>query len=101
RRNIRGADKFNVSRMFIAGGASQVPSPMGSQGLNSSVQDSVTWKLSLVVKKRSPLSLLSTYETEHVPPIKEMLKLSTNLRTQSIDLTSKDTFQSRKPGFCR
>ncbi|KAF9505537.1 hypothetical protein BS47DRAFT_1306498, partial [Hydnum rufescens UP504] len=82
----------------------QVPSPMGSQGLNSSIQDSVinlVWKLSLVVKKWSPLSLLSTYETEQVPPIKEMLKLTTNLRTQSIDLTSKDTFQSRKPGFCR
>ncbi|KAF9504229.1 hypothetical protein BS47DRAFT_1246592, partial [Hydnum rufescens UP504] len=57
----------------------QVHSPMRGQGLNSSVQDPVTWKLSLVVKKWYPPSLLSTYETEHMPPIKEMLKLATNL----------------------
>ncbi|KAF9513704.1 hypothetical protein BS47DRAFT_1362259 [Hydnum rufescens UP504] len=36
---------------------------------------------SLVMKNLSPRSLLSTYETERMPPIKEMLKLVTNLHT--------------------
>jgi len=59
---------------------------------------------SLVMKNLSPRSLLSTYETERMPPIKEMLKLTTNLHTQSMsdrDLASKDTSQSVNPGFVR
>ncbi|KAF9505745.1 hypothetical protein BS47DRAFT_1400122 [Hydnum rufescens UP504] len=104
--NVRCADKFNVGRVFIAGDGAHVHSPMGGQGLNSSVQDSVNlaWKLSLVVKNLSPRSLLSTYETERMPPIKEMLKLTTNLHTQSMSdrsLASKDTSQSVNPGFVR
>jgi hypothetical protein len=68
------------------------------------VQVNLAWKLSLVVKKLSPRSLLSTYETERMPPIKEMLKLTTNLHTQSMsdrDLASNDTSQSVNPGFVR
>ncbi|KAF9503730.1 hypothetical protein BS47DRAFT_1402118 [Hydnum rufescens UP504] len=58
---------------------------------------------SLVMKNLSPRSLLSTYETERMPPIKEMLKLVTNLHTPLWDptrgMTSEDTSQSVYPGF--
>jgi len=106
RPNIRCADKFNVGRVFIAGDGAHVHSPMGGQGLNSSVQDSVNlaWKLSLAAKNLSPCSLLSTYETERMPPIKEMLKLTTNLHTQSMsdrNMTSSDTSKSVNQSWVR
>ncbi|KAF9507421.1 hypothetical protein BS47DRAFT_1366646 [Hydnum rufescens UP504] len=48
--------------------------------------------------------LLSTYETDRMPPIKEMLELTTNLHTQSMSdggMASKDTSQSVNPRFAR
>ncbi|KAF9505746.1 hypothetical protein BS47DRAFT_1334240 [Hydnum rufescens UP504] len=106
RPNIRCADKFNVGRVFIAGDGAHVHSPMGGQGLNSSVQDSVNlaWKLSLAVKNLSPPSLLSTYETERMPLIKEMLKLTTSLHTESMsdrNMASNDTSKSVNQSWVR
>ncbi|KAF9507393.1 hypothetical protein BS47DRAFT_1398665 [Hydnum rufescens UP504] len=57
---------------------------------------------SLLSSGLSPRSLLSTYEMKHMPPIKEMLELTTNVHTQSMsdnDLASKDVSQSVNPGF--
>ncbi|KAF9513730.1 hypothetical protein BS47DRAFT_1382358 [Hydnum rufescens UP504] len=66
----------------------------GSSSLLLSSQFSV--ESSLVMKNLSPHSLLSN------APVKEMLKLITNLHTQSMsdrDMASKDTSQSVNPGF--
>ncbi|KAH7923394.1 hypothetical protein BV22DRAFT_1036317 [Leucogyrophana mollusca] len=77
--NIRMVNKFGEGRVFIAGDAAHVHSPTGGQGLNSSVQDSfnLSWKIALVQKGLSPASLLSTYTTERLPVIAEMLELTT------------------------
>ncbi|EIW78209.1 hypothetical protein CONPUDRAFT_127729 [Coniophora puteana RWD-64-598 SS2] len=85
RPNIRMADKFGEGRVFIAGDAAHCHSPAGGQGLNSSVQDAfnLAWKLSLVLKDLSPPSLLSTYTTERLPVIAEMLNLTTSLFNQT------------------
>ncbi|EIW74869.1 calcium ATPase transmembrane domain M-containing protein [Coniophora puteana RWD-64-598 SS2] len=85
--NIRMADKFGEGRVFIAEDAAH---PTGGQGLNSSVQDAfnLAWKLALVVKRLSPPTLFSTYNTEHIPINTEMLNITTavlNLSTVNND----------------
>ncbi|KDQ10916.1 hypothetical protein BOTBODRAFT_163427 [Botryobasidium botryosum FD-172 SS1] len=81
RPNIRMVDKFSVGRVFVLGDAAHVHPPAGGQGLNSSVQDAfnLAWKLALVYKNVASPALLSTYESERMPVIAEMLNLSTNL----------------------
>ncbi|KAH7907326.1 hypothetical protein BJ138DRAFT_1137595 [Hygrophoropsis aurantiaca] len=80
RPNVRMVDNFGKGRVFVAG---------GNYGLNSSVQDAfnLSWKLSLVYKGISPASLLSTYTTERIPVIAEMLNLTTVLLNKTIGRT--------------
>ncbi|EIW84675.1 FAD/NAD(P)-binding domain-containing protein [Coniophora puteana RWD-64-598 SS2] len=54
---------------------------LGGQGLNSGVQDAFNlgWKVALVAKGLSPLSLLETYTAERLPVIAQMLNLTTDL----------------------
>ncbi|KDQ13836.1 hypothetical protein BOTBODRAFT_133086 [Botryobasidium botryosum FD-172 SS1] len=81
RPNIRMVNKFYVGRVFVIGDAAHIHSPTGGQGLNSSVQDAynLSWKVALAYKKLASASLLSTYETERMPVIAEMLNISTKL----------------------
>jgi len=67
--------------VFVAGDAAHVHSPTGGQGLNTSVQDSLNlaWKLSLVYKGLSPVTLLDSYTTERLPVIAEMLNITTGM----------------------
>ncbi|TFK37808.1 FAD binding domain-containing protein [Crucibulum laeve] len=83
--NIRMVERFSVGRVFLCGDAAHVHSPHGGQGLNSSVQDSfnLAWKLVLVQKGVSPLSLLETYNEERLPVITEMLRQVTGIHKDS------------------
>jgi 3-(3-hydroxy-phenyl)propionate hydroxylase len=65
----RQAVSYRVGRVLIAGDAAHVHPPMGGQGLNIGVQDSVNlgWKLARVVNGTSPVGLLDTYEAERHP----------------------------------
>lgn len=65
----RQAVAYRSGRVLVAGDAAHVHPPMGGQGLNIGVQDSVNlgWKLAQVVKGRSPVSLLDTYQAERHP----------------------------------
>ncbi|HEY1954452.1 MAG TPA: FAD-dependent monooxygenase [Polyangiaceae bacterium] len=65
----RQAVSYRSRRVLLAGDAAHVHSPMGGQGLNLGVQDSVNlgWKLAQVVKGTSPESLLDTYFAERHP----------------------------------
>ncbi|EED83917.1 hypothetical monooxygenase [Postia placenta Mad-698-R] len=79
--NVRMVNKFSEGRVFVAGDAAHVHSPVGGQGMNSSVQDSLNlgWKLALVERGLAPESLLDTYTEERLPVIAHMLKQTTNL----------------------
>lgn len=65
----RQAVAYRAGRVLIAGDAAHVHAPLGGQGLNLGVQDSVNlgWKLAQVVHGTSPTTLLDTYGFERRP----------------------------------
>jgi 2-polyprenyl-6-methoxyphenol hydroxylase-like FAD-dependent oxidoreductase len=65
----RQAAAYRDRRVLLAGDAAHVHSPVGGQGLNTGVQDSVNlgWKLAQVVHQTAPESLLDTYHAERHP----------------------------------
>jgi 3-(3-hydroxy-phenyl)propionate hydroxylase len=72
----RQAAKYRDRRVLLAGDAAHVHPPMGGQGLNIGVQDSVNlgWKLAQVVKRTSPENLLDTYHAERHPVAARVLR---------------------------
>ncbi|MER6539215.1 FAD-dependent monooxygenase [Streptomyces sp900105755] len=80
------ADRFRVGRVFLAGDAAHVHSPVGGQGLNTSVQDAYNlgWKLAAVLAGRAPDALLDTYEEERRANAAAMLGLSTGVHNGEI-----------------
>jgi NADPH-dependent dioxygenase len=65
---IRLADQYRRGRVFLAGDAAHVHSPVGGQGMNTGIQDVVNlaWKLA-AVRRGAPEALLDTYQTERRP----------------------------------
>jgi 2-polyprenyl-6-methoxyphenol hydroxylase-like FAD-dependent oxidoreductase len=72
----RQAATYREGRVLLAGDAAHVHSPVGGQGLNTSVQDAVNlgWKLAQVVNGTSPDSLLDTYHAERHPVAARVLR---------------------------
>ncbi|OGE20224.1 MAG: hypothetical protein A3J42_03750 [Candidatus Dadabacteria bacterium RIFCSPHIGHO2_12_FULL_53_21] len=62
----RMVDKYGDGRVFLSGDAAHIHSPMGGQGMNTGIQDSynLAWKLALVLKGKSPESILGSYNEE-------------------------------------
>ena len=67
---------YKKGRMFLAGDAAHIHSPLGGQGLNTGVQDAynLAWKLAAVVRGHSSEHLLETYEAERLPIAKSVLR---------------------------
>jgi 2-polyprenyl-6-methoxyphenol hydroxylase-like FAD-dependent oxidoreductase len=65
----RQATSYRDRRVLLAGDAAHVHFPIGGQGLNTGIQDSVNlgWKLAQVVNGTSPERLLDTYHVERHP----------------------------------
>ena len=65
----RKADHFRLGRVFLAGDAAHVHSPMGAQGMNAGIQDAfnLAWKLGLVASRIARPELLDSYEAERMP----------------------------------
>src|SRR5215468_7591917 len=72
----RQAASYRMGRVLLAGDAAHVHYPVGGQGLNVGVQDSVNlgWKLAQVVQGTSPESLLDTYRAERHPVAARVLQ---------------------------
>ncbi|HEY7382903.1 MAG TPA: FAD-dependent monooxygenase [Beijerinckiaceae bacterium] len=64
----RVADRFRKGRVFLAGDAAHIHSPVGGQGMNTGIGDAVnlSWKLAAVVQGSARPSLLDSYEPERI-----------------------------------
>lgn len=77
----RQVQKYSVGRIFLAGDAAHVHSPMGAQGMNTGMQDvyNLAWKIALVNKKQAVPSLLDSYHNERFPIGKEVVFITDKL----------------------
>lgn len=64
--HCRQVERYRDRRVFLAGDAAHVHSPVGGQGMNQGIQDAhnLAWKLALVVRGHSPATMLDSYEAE-------------------------------------
>ena len=64
----RVARHFRSGRIFLAGDAAHVHSPVGGQGMNTGIGDAVNlaWKLASVVSGEAAPALLDSYEPERI-----------------------------------
>lgn len=74
----RQASAYRAGRVFLAGDAAHVHSPIGGLGLSTGVQDAVNlgWKLAQVVQGWSSEALLDSYHAERHPVGARVLKLT-------------------------
>jgi hypothetical protein len=81
---------FRKGKFFLAGDAAHIHSPVGGQGMNTSIQDAhnLGWKLALAVQNRASSLLLDSYEKEHKPVAKSVLK-GTTRATKMVTFFSK------------
>jgi 2-polyprenyl-6-methoxyphenol hydroxylase-like FAD-dependent oxidoreductase len=77
----RKVSNFRVGRVFLAGDSAHIHSPAGGQGMNTGIQDAcnLAWKLALVEQKKSPDSLLDSYNEEREPVAKTVLSFTDRL----------------------
>ena len=70
------ARSLRVGRVFLAGDAAHIHSPVGGQGLNTGIQDgyNLIWKLDLVHRGLAAPTLLDTYQEERHPVGERMIR---------------------------
>ncbi|KAF9017766.1 hypothetical protein BDZ89DRAFT_1074518 [Hymenopellis radicata] len=88
--SVRMAGKFSEGRVFVAGDACHIHSPMGGQGLNTGIQDAFNlgWKLGLVHKGVAPPRLLDSYSLERTLVVAAMLDKTTELTKSAYGLST-------------
>ena len=74
--NARMVDRFRERRIFVAGDAAHIHSPLGGQGIVTGIQDAtnLAWKLFSVLREDAPDSLLDTFEEERKPIARAVLR---------------------------
>ena len=74
----RQARHYRQGRVFLAGDAAHVHSPLGGQGMNTGIGDAMNlgWKLAAAVRGSAPPWLLDTYEAERHPVGAGVLRLT-------------------------
>jgi 2-polyprenyl-6-methoxyphenol hydroxylase-like FAD-dependent oxidoreductase len=77
----RQASRYREGRMFLAGDAAHIHSPVGAQGMNTGIQDAwnLGWKLALVVDGRADPRLLDSYHAERWPVGRTLLRATDRL----------------------
>ena len=79
----RLASQYRVNRVFLAGDACHIQSPLGAQGMNTGIADAfnLAWKLDLFLRGYGGGRLLDSYQQERRPVANTML--------HSVDLLSR------------
>ncbi len=77
--NARMVNRFRDRRVFVAGDAAHIHSPLGGQGIATGIQDAsnLAWKLAALLREGAPDSLLDTYEEERKPIARLVLRGTT------------------------
>jgi hypothetical protein len=72
----RQARHYRAGRVFLAGDAAHIHSPVGAQGMNTGIQDAwnLGWKLALVARGTAHERLLDSYEAERWPVGRRLLR---------------------------
>jgi 2-polyprenyl-6-methoxyphenol hydroxylase-like FAD-dependent oxidoreductase len=72
------ARHYRAGRVFIAGDAAHVHSPLGGQGMNTGIGDAMNlgWKLAAAVRGSAPAWLLDSYQGERHPVGAAVLRLT-------------------------
>ncbi|GFG52755.1 FAD-dependent oxidoreductase [Mycolicibacterium agri] len=72
------AEHYRAGRVFLAGDAAHVHSPLGGQGMNTGIGDAMNlgWKLSAAVAGTAPDWLLDSYEAERHPVGAAVLRMT-------------------------
>ena len=85
----RRVDAMRYRRVFLAGDAAHIHSPMGGQGMNEGMQDALNlaWKLSAVLNGDAPDTLFDSYDAERQPIIAGVLR-DTSAMTRLMELES-------------
>ena len=74
----RQARRYRVDRVFLAGDAAHVHSPLGGQGMNTGIGDAMNlgWKLAEAVRGTAPAGLLDSYQSERHPVGARVLRMT-------------------------
>ena len=74
----RIADRWRDGNVLLSGDAAHTMPPFAGQGLLSSLRDSsnLAWKLDLVLRRRAPVALLDSYESERRPHVRAWTEIS-------------------------
>src|SRR5690606_11429061 len=72
----RQATRYQQGRVFLAGDAAHIHSPVGAQGMNTGIQDAwnLGWKLAMVSRGLADARLLSSYHAERWPVGRTLLR---------------------------
>ena len=72
----RLVERHRQGRIFLAGDAAHIHSPVGGQGMNTGIQDAynLAWKLALVTQGKAQPSILDSYEEERHPVGQQLLE---------------------------
>ncbi|TPG31158.1 FAD-dependent monooxygenase [Mycolicibacterium hodleri] len=75
----RAVDRLRHGRVFLAGDAAHIHSPVGGQGMNTGIQDAVNlgWKLAIAIQARGGERLLDSYDAERLPIIRRLIASTT------------------------
>jgi 2-polyprenyl-6-methoxyphenol hydroxylase-like FAD-dependent oxidoreductase len=85
----RMVPRYRTGRVFLAGDAAHIHSPVGGQGMNTGIQDAynLAWKLALVLHGAASASLLDSYHLER-HPVASVTVSGTDLATRMVTLRS-------------
>jgi 2-polyprenyl-6-methoxyphenol hydroxylase-like FAD-dependent oxidoreductase len=81
----RQVTQLRVGRMFLAGDAAHIHSPIGGQGMNTGLHDSwnLVWKLDLALRAKASELLIDSYDAERTPVIRRVIEM-TDLMTKAL-----------------
>lgn len=86
----RMLEQYHHNRIFFAGDAAHVHSPVSGQGMNTGIQDAfnLAWKLAYVINNKAKPELLNSYQLERHEIAKHVL-VQTKAATKMVTLKNK------------